>query len=140
MAMMEAHAEATVPKITIFVRKSYGLGTYALNAMGAMTDLVLAWPSAQISFMGSEPAVKLVFRREWEQTAPDLRDAFVAEKVEEFQAGTTAWAAAGLMIVDDVIDPRDTRSMIIRGLEIGRGGYPDWSAQKRLIEDQRFIR
>ncbi len=140
MGMMETHAEATVPKITVFIRKSYGLGTYAMNAMGAMTDLVLAWPSAEISFMGAEPAVKLVFRKEWQATPEEQRDAFVAERVEEFRVGTDALAAGAHMIVDDVIDPRDTRSMIVRGLELGRGGYPAWSEQQQVIEHQRFIR
>jgi acetyl-CoA carboxylase carboxyltransferase component len=140
MDMMVAHAEATVPKITVYIRKSYGLGTYAMNAMGAMTDLVVAWPSAEISFMGAEPAVKLVFRREWDATPPAERDAFVERKVTEFRAGTSAWAAAGLMIVDDIIDPRDTRRVIIQGLELGQGAYPEWSEQRRIVREQRFMR
>ncbi len=70
----------------------------------------------------------------------DRTDAFVAERVEEFRVGTDAQAAGAHMIVDDVIDPRDTRSMIVRGLELGRGGYPAWSEQQQVIDQQRFIR
>jgi acetyl-CoA carboxylase carboxyltransferase component len=113
--ILAAILEATVPTLTVLVRKSYGLGHFAMNGPCMGPDTVLAWPTASISQMGPEPAVDVIFGKQIREASdPDRRR---AELVEEFQREIVQpYKAAGTGAVDDVIDPRDTRKMLCRRL------------------------
>jgi acetyl-CoA carboxylase carboxyltransferase component len=114
--MLYATANATVPKITVIVRKAYGAGYYVMCGRAYEPDLIVAWPSAEISVMGAEGAVEIIFRKQVE-AAPDPAAAR-AEMVDGLRKVIDVYIAAGNDMVDDVIDPRQTRATICRGLEM----------------------
>jgi acetyl-CoA carboxylase carboxyltransferase component len=106
---------ASVPILTVIVRKAYGLAFHAMGHGEFDPDLLVAWPSAQISPMGIEGAVDIAYRRR-------IRDAVdpVAERallVERMREASRPMHAAESFRIDDVIDPRDTRSVLARALE-----------------------
>ena len=114
--MLYAVANATVPKITVVIRKAYGAGYYVMNGRAYEPDLIVAWPSAEISVMGAEGAVEIVMRRQVEEAEDPV--AKKAELVEAYRKIIDVYVAAGNDMIDDVIDPRETRATIIRGLEM----------------------
>ena len=114
--MLYAVANATVPKITVVIRKAYGAGYYVMNGRAYEPDLIVAWPSAEISVMGAEGAVEIVMRRQVEEADDPV--AKKAELVEAYRKIIDVYVAAGNDMIDDVIDPRETRSTVIRGLEM----------------------
>ncbi len=114
--MLYAVANATVPKITVVIRKAYGAGYYVMNGRAYEPDLIVAWPSAEISVMGAEGAVEIVMRRQVEEA--DDPAAKKAELIDAYRRIIDVYVAAGNDMIDDVIDPRETRSTIIRGLEM----------------------
>jgi acetyl-CoA carboxylase carboxyltransferase component len=116
--MLHAVANATVAKVTVVVRKAYGAGYYVMNGRAYEPDLIVAWPSAEISVMGAEGAVEIIFRRQVEAAADPA-----AEKgrlTSEFQGMIDAYRAASNAMIDDVIDPRETRPTVIRALELAQ--------------------
>ena len=114
--MLYAVANATVPKITVVIRKAYGAGYYVMNGRAYEPDLIVAWPTAEISVMGAEGAVEIVMRRQVEEA--DDPAAKKAELIEAYRKIIDVYIAAGNDMIDDVIDPRETRSVIARGLEM----------------------
>ncbi len=114
--MLYAVANATVPKITVVIRKGYGAGYYVMNGRAYEPDLIVAWPSAEISVMGAEGAVEIVMRRQVEEAEDPV--AKKRELIEAYRAIIDPYIAAGNALVDDIIDPRETRPAIIRGLEM----------------------
>jgi acetyl-CoA carboxylase carboxyltransferase component len=114
--MLHAVASATVPKITVIVRKAYGAGYYVMNGRAYEPDLIVAWPSAEISVMGAEGAVEIVMRRQVEEAGDPA--AKRAELVAAYQGLIDVYVAARNGMIDDVIDPRETRPTIIRALEL----------------------
>ncbi len=114
--MLHAVASATVPKITVIVRKAYGAGYYVMNGRAYEPDLIVAWPSAEISVMGAEGAVEIVMRRQVEEADDPV--AKRAELVAAYQGLIDVYVAARNGMIDDVIDPRETRPTIIRALEL----------------------
>jgi acetyl-CoA carboxylase carboxyltransferase component len=117
--MLYATANATVPKITVVLRKAYGAGYYVMCGRAYEPDLIVAWPSAEISVMGAEGAVEIIFRKQVE--AADDPAAKKRELIENFRKIIDVYIAAGHDMVDDVIDPRETRLTICRGLELAAG-------------------
>ena len=117
--MLYAVANATVPKITVVVRKAYGAGYYVMNGRAYEPDLIVAWPSAEISVMGPEGAVEIVFRKQVEEAEDPA--AKRAELIEAYRGLIDVYVAARNDMVDDVIDPRETRPTIIRALEMAEG-------------------
>jgi acetyl-CoA carboxylase carboxyltransferase component len=118
--MLFAVAEATVPKVTVVLRKGYGAGYYVMNGRAYEPDLIVAWPTAEISVMGPEGAVNIIFRKQIEAAGDkDAQDAARNQLVATVRDQINAYIAAGWSFVDDLIDPADTRSTIIRGLELG---------------------
>ncbi len=108
--LLYAFAEATVPKITVITRKAYGGAYCVMGSKHLRCDVNLAWPSAEIAVMGAEGAVNIVYRREIAASAGCRRDA--QEKIEEFKDRfANPFVAAEHGFVDDVIEPRETRSM-----------------------------
>ena len=114
--MLYAVSRATVPKITIVIRKGYGAGYYVMCGRGFEPDLIVAWPSAEISLMGPEGAVNILFRKEIESSP--LPDVTRGKLVEEFSKRISIDIAVGGAYIDDVIDPRDTRKIIVEALEM----------------------
>jgi len=117
--MLHAVASATVPKVTVVIRKAYGAGYYVMNGRAYEPDLIVAWPSAEISVMGPEGAVEIVFRKQVEEA--DDPAAKRAELIEAYRGLIDVYVAARNAMVDDVIDPRETRPTIIRALEMAEG-------------------
>jgi acetyl-CoA carboxylase carboxyltransferase component len=117
--MLYAVANATVPKVTVVIRKAYGAGYYVMNGRAYEPDLIVAWPSAEISVMGAEGAVEIVFRKQVE--AAEDPKAKKAELIEAYQGLIDVYVAARNDMVDDVIDPRETRPTVIRALEMAEG-------------------
>jgi methylmalonyl-CoA decarboxylase subunit alpha len=117
--MLYATSNATVPKITVVLRKAYGAGYYVMCGRAFEPDLIVAWPSAEISVMGAEGAVEIIFRKQV-QEAEDP-EAKRRELIENFRQIIDVYIAAGHDMVDDVIDPRETRATICRGLELAAG-------------------
>jgi len=121
---IEALALATVPKLSLVVRKSYGMAYSNMAAPGMDADFYFAWPTADISFMAPEVAANVVHQRKI-KAAPDPKQAWAAA-VEEMRLGSTPWRAAGVGYLDDIIEPAQTRSVLIRALDLarnrGRGG------------------
>ncbi len=117
--MLYAVSRATVPKVTVIVRKAYGAGYYVMCGKAYEPDLIVAWPSAEISVMGPEGAVNIIFRKQIE--AAEDPDATRAQMIEGIRATIDPYIAAGNAMIDDVIDPRETRPVVIRALEMAEG-------------------
>ena len=117
--MLYAVANATVPKITVITRKAYGAGYYVMNGRAYEPDLIVAWPSAEISVMGAEGAVEIVMRKQVEEAEDP--EAKKAELIEAYRKIIDVYIAAGNDMIDDVIDPRETRPTICRALEMAEG-------------------
>ena len=114
--MLYATANATVPKITVIVRKAYGAGYYVMCGRAYEPDLIVAWPSAEISVMGAEGAVEIIFRKQVDEAEDPA--AKRKELVDGLRQVIDVYVAAGNDMIDDVIDPRETRATICRGLEM----------------------
>jgi acetyl-CoA carboxylase carboxyltransferase component len=121
--MLYAVAEATVPKVTVIVRKAYGAGYYVMCGRAYEPDLIVAWPSAEISVMGPEGAVNIIFRKQI--AAAGDPEAERRGLVDEFRRMVDPYVAASRAFIDDVIDPRQTRPLVIRALESARGKRVD---------------
>jgi acetyl-CoA carboxylase carboxyltransferase component len=119
--MLYATANATVPKVTVVLRKAYGAGYYVMNGRAFEPDLIVAWPSAEISVMGAEGAVEIIFRKQVE--AAEDPAAQKQELIENFRKIIDVYIAAGNDMIDDVIDPRETRATICRALEMARSKH-----------------
>jgi len=115
--MLFAVSEATVPKVTVVVRKGYGAGYYVMNGRAYEPDLIVGWPAAEISVMGPEGAVNIIGRSILEKIPEDQRDAQRAAMIDAVRQQISPYVAAGWSFVDDLIDPADTRRVIARGLE-----------------------
>ncbi len=116
--MLYATANATVPKVTVVLRKAYGAGYYVMCGRAYEPDLIVAWPSAEISVMGAEGAVEIIFRKQVE--AAEDPSAKKQELIENFRKIIDVYIAAGNDMIDDVIDPRETRATICRALELAQ--------------------
>ena len=116
--LLYAYAEATVPKLTVITRKSYG-GAYCVRASKQIrTDFNFAWPSAEIAVMGPEGAVNIVYRRQLKE-AGEKADEVRAQRVEEYRDKfANPWIAAERGYVDEVIEPSLTRAKLIAGLRL----------------------
>ncbi len=114
--MLFAYSAATVPKITVIVRKAYGGAYLAMCGKDLGADRVVAWPTAEIAVMGAEGAVEVVFRREIND-APD-KVARRKELIDLYRnAFSNPYVAAGRRLVDDIIEPSETRKYIALALE-----------------------
>ena len=120
-----ALARATVPKVAVVVRKAYGGGHIAMGGRPVNPSLLVAWPGAELGFMAPDTGVRTVYRRrlaELEESGGlEARDALAAELEAEWAAESQPWEAAANIILDDVIDPRDTRETILHGIDFAWG-------------------
>jgi acetyl-CoA carboxylase carboxyltransferase component len=114
--LMYAFAEATVPKITVILRKAYGGAYCVMNSRHMRADVVYAWPTAEIAVMGPKGAVEIVFRKEMKH-AEDV-DKLIAEKEQEYiDKFANPYKAAQKGYIDDIILPAMTRFRIVQALE-----------------------
>jgi acetyl-CoA carboxylase carboxyltransferase component len=115
--LLYAFSEATVPKVTVIVRKAYGGAYCVMNPRHLGADMVLAWPSAEIAVMGPDGAVNVIFRRELaEAEDPDARRTELVADYRQRFANPYVAAAAGF--IDNVIEPFETRPRLINVLEM----------------------
>jgi propionyl-CoA carboxylase beta chain len=115
--LLYAYCEATVPKLTVIVRKAYGGAYDVMSSKHVRGDLNLAWPSAEIAVMGPEAAVEIVYKREIAERGAEDGGAWARERAEEYRRRfANPYVAAERGYVDAVIDPRDTRPQLIWGV------------------------
>jgi acetyl-CoA carboxylase carboxyltransferase component len=111
--MISAVSEATVPKISVIVRKAYGAGLYAMAGPAFDSDAVIALPSAQIAVMGPEPAVNAVFYNKLAELPEDQRAAKRAQLENEYREDVDLYKLASNLIVDAVVEPEQLRETLI---------------------------
>ncbi len=111
--MISAVSEATVPKISVIVRKAYGAGLYAMAGPAFDPDCVIALPSAQIAVMGPEPAVNAVFYNKLAELPEEQRAARRKQLEDEYREDVDLYKLAANLIVDDVVEPAELRAKLI---------------------------
>jgi propionyl-CoA carboxylase beta chain len=117
--ILYAYSEATVPKLTVILRKAYGGAYVALNSKSIGADIVYAWPNAEIAVMGPQGAANIIFSKEI-QTSENPEE-IRKDKIEEYREKfANPYVAASQGMVDDVIDPRETRIKLIQALDMLR--------------------
>jgi acetyl-CoA carboxylase carboxyltransferase component len=127
--LLYAYCNATVPRISVVLRKAYGGAYIVMDSRSIGADIALAWPSNEIAVMGAEGAANVVFRRDIAEA--DDPEATRARKIEEYKTKLVhPYYAAERGLVDDVIDPRDTRSALIRSLAMLRTKDADLPRRK----------
>lgn len=115
--ILYAYSEATVPKITVITRKAFGGAYVALNSKAIGADVVYAWPNAEIAVMGPEGAANIIFAKEI--ASSDNPAETRARKIEEYRVKfANPYVAAANGMVDDVIDPRETRQKLLESLDM----------------------
>ena len=115
--ILYAYSEATVPKISVILRKAYGGGYIAMNSRHLRADYVFAWPSAEIAVMGPEGAANIIFRKEI--TAAQDPDKVRKQKVDEYREKfANPYVAASKGYIDSVIEPIETRHQLIHALSV----------------------
>jgi len=120
--MLFAISEATVPKITVVMRKAYGAGYFVMNGTAYEADYIVAWPTAEISVMGPDGAVNIIYRKQLAEIPEgDERTQRRLQYAEEIRQTIDPYIAAGHAQVDDIIDPAETRMAIWKGLHVSKG-------------------
>ncbi len=115
--VLYAYSEATVPKITIILRKAYGGGYIAMNSRHLRADFVFAWPTAEIAVMGPEGAANIIFRKEIKEA--DDPEAMRKQKVKEYKDKfANPYVAAAKGYIDSVIEPETTRRILMHSIEV----------------------
>lgn len=127
--LLYAYCEATVPRVQIITRKGYGGAYVVMNSKSIGADLAFAWPSAEIAVMGGDGAVNILYRRELDsaEDAVALRTELLDEYTERF---ANPYHAAERGYVDDVIDPRETRRILVKSLDVLRTKKEQLPARK----------
>ncbi|WP_153124004.1 acyl-CoA carboxylase subunit beta [Peribacillus tepidiphilus] len=115
--MISAMSEATVPKISVVVRKAYGAGLYAMAGPAFEPDCCLALPTASIAVMGPEAAVNAVYANKIRELPPEERNTFIQLKREEYKKDIDIYRLASEMIVDGIVQPNDLRNELIQRFE-----------------------
>src|SRR5204862_5631157 len=113
-----AVAEAPVPKVTVVLRKGYGAGYYVMNGRAYEPDYIVGWPTAEISVMGPEGAVNIIFRKQIEAAGDqEAQDALRNQMVQTVREQISPYVAAGGGCVEGLIRPQDTGRISVRGRE-----------------------
>jgi acetyl-CoA carboxylase carboxyltransferase component len=132
--MVTAVSEATVPKISVVVRKAYGAGLYAMSGPAFEPEATLALPTARIAVMGPEAAVNAVYANKIAEIEdPDEREAFIAEQRQIYEEDVDLLRLASELVVDAVIDFGDLRDQVIRRLERAAGKDRHFSDRRHGI-------
>ncbi|HLK37006.1 MAG TPA: acyl-CoA carboxylase subunit beta, partial [Polyangiaceae bacterium] len=129
--MLHVMSAATVPKLTVVVRKAYGAGYYVMCGRAYEPDLIVSWPTGEISVMGAEGMVGIAAKKLFGDAEPpaEVRKGIV----EAIQKSIDVYKVAGWGLVDDVIDPRDTRRVLAMGLELAARKRIERPARKRGV-------
>ena len=129
--LLHVMSAATVPKITVVIRKAYGAGYYVMCGRAYEPDLIVAWPTAEISVMGAEGMVGIAARKLFggQEPPPEVKKTII----DTIQKNIDIYKVAGWGLVDEVIDPRDTRRAIAWGLEMARHKHIERPARRRGI-------
>jgi acetyl-CoA carboxylase carboxyltransferase component len=115
--ILYSYSEATVPKVSVILRKAYGGGYIAMNSRHLRADFVFAWPGAEIAVMGPEGAANIIFRKEISEAADP--EAMRKEKVKEYaDKFANPFVAASKGYIDSVIEPLETRKYIMHAIEV----------------------
>jgi acetyl-CoA carboxylase carboxyltransferase component len=115
--ILYAYSEATVPKLTVILRKAYGGGYIAMGSRHLRADFVFAWPTAEVAVMGPEGAANIIFRKEIMEAANpnEMRKQKVQEYKEKF---ANPYVAASRGYIDSVIEPEETRNILLHAIEV----------------------
>lgn len=115
--LLYAFAESTVPKVNVIVRKAYGGAYIAMNSRTMRADKVFAWPTAKAAVMGEQGAVEILYAKEVKQMDKETREAFLAEKADEYQKEVVGYKL-GLQhgYIDELIMPEQTRDKIYEAI------------------------
>jgi len=132
--MISAVSEATVPKICVVVRKAYGAGLYAMAGPGFEPDATLALPTAKIAVMGAEAAVNAVYYNKLAAIAdPAEREQETERLREAYETDIDVLRLAGELVVDDVVEPEDLRSQLVRRFAAARGKDRSFSRRRHGV-------
>jgi acetyl-CoA carboxylase carboxyltransferase component len=119
--MITAVSEATVPKISVIVRKAYGAGLYAMSGPAFEPEATIALPSAKIAVMGPEAAVNAVYANQIGAIEdPAEREAFVTAKRTEYEEDVDLMRLAADLVIDAIVQPEDLRDELVTRFRLGR--------------------
>lgn len=128
-----AVSEATVPKISVVVRKAYGAGLYAMAGPAFGSDVTIALPTAQIAVMGPEAAVNAVYYNKIHELEGDQRRAFIQEKEREYRQDIDLLRLASELVVDEVIEPDQLRDELIQRFRLYRDKRREFSDRRHPV-------
>ncbi len=130
--MLYAYSEATVPKLTVTIRKAYGGAYLGMSSKSLGADIVFSWPSTELAVMGAEGAAPIIFRKELEKA--DNPEELLQEKIRQYREEfANPYRAAEHLHTDDIIDPAETRPKLIAALEMLIDKTEDRPAKKHGI-------
>ncbi len=130
--VLYAYSEATVPKVTVILRKAYGGGYIAMNSRHLGADFMFAWPMAEIAVMGPEGAANIIFKKDIDEA--EDKDAMRAIKVEEYKEKfANPYVAAAKGYIDSVIEPNETRALLLHAIEVSANKDDHRPAKKHGI-------
>jgi len=129
--MLYAYSEATVPKITLVLRKAYGGSYIGMCSKELGADFVFCWPSAELAVMGAEAAAEIIYHKKLEQAANPEEEWH--KRLENIVKVCQSLSAAKYLHIDDVIYPAETRMKLIAALEMSRGKRETVPAKKHGI-------
>jgi acetyl-CoA carboxylase carboxyltransferase component len=132
--MITAVSEATVPKVSVIVRKAYGAGLYAMSGPAFEPDACLALPSAKIAVMGAEAAINAVYANRIAALETDEeREQFVAEKRSEYEEDVELLRLASDLVIDAVVQPEDLRAELVRRFALAAGKTREFSSRRHGV-------
>lgn len=131
--MIFAMSEATVPKISVIVRKAYGAGLYAMAGPAFEPDVCIALTTAQIAVMGPEAAVNAVYANKIAEMPESERQAFIEQKRAEYREEIDIYRLASEMIIDDVIEPNELRATLVKRLHMYQSKQVTFTARKNGV-------
>ncbi|WP_273123259.1 acyl-CoA carboxylase subunit beta [Bacillus weihaiensis] len=131
--MIASMSQATVPKISIIVRKAYGAGLYAMAGPAFEPDCCLALPTASIAVMGPEAAVNAVYAKKIAELPDEERQEFIKRKREEYKEDINLYRLASEMIIDGIISPNTLRDELISRFDVYQSKYRPFSTRKHPV-------
>ena len=132
--MISAVSEATVPKISVIVRKAYGAGLYAMAGPAFEPDGCIALPTASIAVMGPQAAINAVFYNQIQAIEDEAeREQFIEQKRAEYSEDIDILHLASELVIDAVVQPEDLRAEIARRFELSAGKQRDWPAKRNPV-------
>jgi acetyl-CoA carboxylase carboxyltransferase component len=132
--MISAVSEATVPKLSVVIRKAYGAGLYAMAGPAFEPDACIALPGARIAVMGPQAAINAVYYNQVQAIEdPEERAAFVEKLRQEYADEIDILHLASELVVDAVVQPEDLRAEVVRRLGLSATKRRDWPAKRNPV-------